>query len=301
MSGFTETLTAQYAKERAEAHEKAEFILIKAEKNAEFKNAENGLKALYGRLAFAEVSGDDALLFSLNAEKELLLKKRESALKSLNMTENDFLPQYKCKICGDTGFISAEACLCYKRRLSEIILKSLNLPQTDLSVKPDKKINAGIYKFIDEYIAKFDVSKIKNLILAGKAGTGKTYIAKYAAGSLKQKGRHVIYLSAFYLNNLFLKYHNAFERERYLYIDILLNCELLVIDDLGTEPIYKNVTAEYLLGLISERLNASKHTIITTNLSHSDIISRYGERLFSRLNEKSKIRFINIDTKDLRL
>ena len=76
--------------------------------------------------------------------------------------------------------------------------------------------------------------------------------------------------------------------------------DILVIDDLGTEPIYNNVTREYLLALISERLDKNKHFIITTNLTAEEMLSRYNERFISRLSDKNKTKFIPFNGKDLR-
>ena len=80
----------------------------------------------------------------------------------------------------------------------------------------------------------------------------------------------------------------------------MIDADLLVIDDLGTEPLYKNVTIEYLLSLISNRLENNKHFIITTNLSSAELIERYNERLISRLSDKTKNLHIPFKTKDFR-
>ena len=81
----------------------------------------------------------------------------------------------------------------------------------------------------------------------------------------------------------------------------LTDCDLLVIDDLGTEQIYKNVTLEYLLSTISERILAQKHTIITTNLTPEELLDRYGDRLYSRLMDKRIGRAIKFPDTDFRL
>ena len=74
----------------------------------------------------------------------------------------------------------------------------------------------------------------------------------------------------------------------------------MVIDDLGAEPIYKNVTLEYLLLILSERLAKNMPYIITTNLSQEQILDRYGDRILSRLNDKKHGVNIEIKGEDLR-
>ena len=82
--------------------------------------------------------------------------------------------------------------------------------------------------------------------------------------------------------------------------DCLTNCDLLVVDDLGTEPVYNNVTVEYLVALISTRLDIKKPFIITTNLNANELKARYNDRLASRLNDKQTTRFIEFKGVDLR-
>lgn len=68
--------------------------------------------------------------------------------------------------------------------------------------------------------------------------------------------------------------------EKLQYLEPLIDCDLLIIDDLGTEPLYRNVSGEYLYTIINERKITKKHTLISTNLSLDDILNRYGERIF---------------------
>ena len=103
------------------------------------------------------------------------------------------------------------------------------------------------------------------------------------------------------MNNLFLSYHTTFDDQKQNYIDALLEPDVLFIDDLGTEPVLKNVTKEYLYLLLSERTNNNKLTVITSNLELDAILSRYNERIFSRLCNKRESFVAKIEGKDLRL
>lgn len=115
-----------------------------------------------------------------------------------------------------------------------------------------------------------------------------------------QKGGSVIFVTAFKLNKIFLNYHLDFSGGYSDYIENLYDCDLLVIDDLGTENIYKNVTCEYFLSLISERITNNRHTLITTNLGAEHLRARYDDRFYSRLLDKNKTYTICFDGEDLR-
>jgi DNA replication protein DnaC len=94
-------------------------------------------------------------------------------------------------------------------------------------------------------------------------------------------------VTAFGFNNCVLKYHTTFDEQKLTHMEPLLDADLLVIDDLGTESILKNVTHEYLYVVLNERMNSKKLTVVTSNLSREGIRERYGERIYSRLFDKN--------------
>ena len=138
------------------------------------------------------------------------------------------------------------------------------------------------------------------MIISGSVGTGKSRLTECIAGELTKKGFNVVFLSACQLNTIFLTYHIAPVYDKSFYISLLSGCDLLVIDDLGTEPIYKNVTLEYLLTVLSERNSKNMPYIVTTNLTQEQLLDRYGDRILSRLNDKKQGIRIEINGKDLR-
>ena len=85
-----------------------------------------------------------------------------------------------------------------------------------------------------------------------------------------------------------------------MYAQLLCDCDLLVIDDLGSEPVYKNVTEEYLLMIINRRAANEFPTIITTNLTQEQLLDRYGDRTLSRINDKRRGIFLELKGEDLR-
>lgn len=152
------------------------------------------------------------------------------------------------------------------------------------------------FEVLDKYTSAFPTNK--NLVFIGAAGTGKTYAAQVVGAKLLDRGFSVFYITAFSLVQRFKDYIFNFERET---LDFLLTCDLLIIDDLGTEPKIKNVSDEYLLNVINERVANEKPFIITTNLSPDDILTRYDERLTSRILSKKTSFVIQMKSKDLRL
>ena len=121
----------------------------------------------------------------------------------------------------------------------------------------------------------------------GKPGTGKTFLASCMANTIMQRGYSVVFLTAFETVERMLKYHTTFDATKTTYLAPLLDCDLLIIDDLGSEGIYRNVTVEYFFHVINERRLANKTTLITSNLTVNEIGIRYGERTASRLFDKS--------------
>ncbi len=207
-------------------------------------------------------------------------------------------PKPACKFCGDTGEYKGKICGCVKMRVnSELIKKSglaeinlRSLDECDFSGLDDatKKQHKQVYDFFKkEIINNFGASKFKNVLVCGTPGAGKTFLFSVVAGELLKQSISTIYVSAFSLNNLFLKYHTTFNNSKYELLEPLETCDCLLIDDLGTEPILNNVTGEYFLELIKGRVMAGKTTLINSNLMPSDLNDRYGERIFSRLVDKS--------------
>ena len=113
--------------------------------------------------------------------------------------------------------------------------------------------------------------------------------------------RSVCFVSAFDLNESFLKYHTSFDKTKYLWIEPFIESDILFIDDLGTEPLLNNVTRNYLYLVLSERERFLRPVVITTNLLPSDLMSRYDERIFSRLGNNKYSYMWFIDGDDLRI
>ena len=136
--------------------------------------------------------------------------------------------------------------------------------------------------------------------MCGASGTGKTYLTKCIAKERIERGYTTLFASAFDLNNMFLQEHLAQSNQKE-HLQDLVDLDVLIIDDLGTEPMRKNVTKEYLLLLLNERLSKGKSTIITSNLNPEQVLFRYEERIFSRIFNKRTSLILEFKGKNSRL
>ena len=263
-----------------------------------FNELENKIGNLKLKLAKAEYNNDTNKCKEINAQIALLSTKLNDIVKSASLIKY----KYQCPICKDTGYINNKQCKCYLMQASKVILNELGIKnQTDYSLKQSNGVEElkKHYAVAQNYVNDFPSTKVNNFIFTGTVGSGKTHLSKCIFTELTVKGNNCIYLSSNELNNLFIKMHVG-EIDRVLTFEMLTESDLLVIDDLGTEPIYNNVTAEYFLPLISTRLQYNKHFIITTNLTHNEIKARYGERLLSRLSNQNETMFVTFPNQDLR-
>lgn len=302
--GTLKKITEYYRNKKSEAERIAAENFVLARKSPEFKIIDDRLSAIEHDLAFAEINGDQTLVNALENEKEILTKKRSEELKKAGLCDDDLLPNYECKKCSDTGFIGKEKCECFAKVQAKVSADFLGVPIENLpdfeSAKKIPELSLA-YEKMQSFTQKFPILKKRNVILTGGTGTGKTYLAGCVAKEIAKKGFTVIFLSSFSLNNVFIGYHSLFNPERQSGMDALINCDLLIIDDIGAEQSVKNVTNGYLLDLINERNLKNVSTIITTNLTPEKLLLKYGERIYSRIFDKRNSAVMNFSGKDLRL
>ena len=142
---------------------------------------------------------------------------------------------------------------------------------------------------------------IKNIIISGASGVGKSFLLECMLSELIKQKKYVLYTTAFTMSQNLLKYHTTFDTSKESILSPYLECDVLIIDDLGSEPIFKNVSEEYLYLILNQRLFEQKSVIISTNLTLSEIQDRYGERILSRLVSKNVSKLFKIENSDLRL
>ena len=261
---------------------------------------------------FAKQKSEKKPTNELSQDLKTIRTEKSKILSALKLSESDLLPKYSCKKCGDVGFVGTIMCDCYKKRRNEEIVKEcgLELNKNAVFEKYDTKIcrnekHAETLQKLKEKLLlwseKYPNVKKKNILISGTPGGGKTYLTQCLANKMLEKNLSVCFLSAFDMNNMFLKYHTTFDASKSSYLSPLVNCDVLFVDDLGTEPNIKNVTLNYLFVVLSERERFGKPIVVSTNLLPENILDKYGERIYSRLNSKLNSLVVFVDGDDLRM
>lgn len=274
------------------------------EKIPELRNIQNEIINLSTNQARMELLTPDEKLDekAYRAKKDELINKKTELLLA-NGYPADFLsPIYSCKDCKDTGYIDNKPCHCLKQYEITSLYKNSNL--ADILEKENfDTFNPTFYdnKHIVENLsltARENILRVKavcldfvkhfdtaydNLIFYGETGVGKTFLTHCIAKELLDTSHTVVYLTSLQLFDI-LEKNKFYKTDEYLnneQISYILNCELLIIDDLGTE-LANGFTTSQLYYFIEERHMNQKSTIISTNLSFQELRERYSERIFSR-------------------
>ncbi|WML36404.1 ATP-binding protein [Clostridium sp. OS1-26] len=231
-------------------------------------------------------------------EKITDLRIKKSELLVSNNYPLDYLDiHYKCSKCKDTGFINNTKCTCYKQKLIDLyyensdlkkILQKNNFSNFDFElyssrrtanepVTPRKNIENLVSK--SQNLIKNFSSTDENLLFLGTSGTGKTFLSNCIAKELLDNGYLVVYRTAESLIQD-LK-HVRFNNDDVLE-DLLINSDLLIIDDLGSEQITDFSKTE-LFNLLNRRLLKKNKLLVSTNYDLEDLLKIYSERISSRL------------------
>lgn len=255
-------------------------------------------------------NNDKTLLDSLNHEIENLRKEKENLLKTLQISEDYFKPHYECNICKDSGYITnkdftVSMCNCLKQRIYDEQYNKANISNLDTQnfetftdtlysdeinenkyhAKVSPKENINIIKNIClKFIENFDDKNQKNLLFTGNTGLGKTFLSSCIANEIIKKGKNVLYQTAPVMLDSIIDYRFGKTKDSNI-IDSILNVDLLIIDDLGTESMNNMKFAE-LFNIINTRLLNQKKitkTIISTNLNLNNLYKNYDERIVSRI------------------
>ena len=265
------------------------------------------------------------IVISNSPDKEIQLNQYKDKLNALKLSKNNLLKmhnipknaleiQYECPLCEDTGFLkSGEKCNCFKQALINEYYKMSNISKNfktqnfntlDLSLFSDEiipELNISskqnileISAICEMFVQNFTKENEENLLFYGDTGLGKTFMSNCIAKALLDKGFTVIYQTSFKMFEIIEEYkfhniNNSISKENY---NNLFECDLLIIDDLGTE-LTNTFTVSELFMILNTRLLNKKKTIISTNFSLSKLAETYTERTSSRLFDKfSLVKFV---------
>ena len=304
------SLLIEYDKKRINA----ENIAQKEKENLYLEFPElNEIDKKLSSLAFSSMieltkNNDKKIIDNLNSNIEALKKEKKKILSSIGERAKKLIPNYECQKCNDIGYISngnsTEMCSCLKQKIYDIEYNKSNISNlekqnfnnfnlnfysdeinkqkynSDISPRENIKLIKNIcYNFINN----FDNIEQHNLLFTGNTGLGKTFLSSCIANELLKKDKTVLYQTSSVMLDTIISYRFGKPNVSKDIYDYLLNVDLLIIDDLGTEGV-NNMKLVELFNIINSRLlTPNKKTIISTNLSLQNLFNTYDERIVSRI------------------
>lgn len=243
----------------------------------------------------------EAYLEKLKKHNDKLIRRKNQLLEELGLDTTYLDLAYECSKCNDTGYIGKEKCSCFQQKLIDYAYSQSNIKKTlteenfntfDFNFYANEPFGNEpqtpydnmklIYEHARRYVQQFPEGQ--NLLYYGQAGMGKTFLCNCIAKSILDKGFTVLYFTAFDLFNLLERYKFKKDHDDHLvdYFNAIFDCQLLIIDDLGSE-MNTGFTSSELFNCINSRILDHKSTIISTNLSIADIQENYSDRISSRI------------------
>ena len=244
----------------------------------------------------------------INNNRELI-KEKENILVSGGYPKDYLKPIYTCPICQDTGKVGTDYCSCfkqatitmlYKQSTLEKILETENFSSFDLNYYPKEPDGvhpytpydnmSNILSNVKQFVEEFD-SAGGNLLFYGETGLGKTFLSHCIAKALLDTRHTVLYQTAIHLfeevcaDAVMKKNNNSKNNEIY---DYLFECDLLIIDDLGTE-FTNSFVSSMLYDIVGTRMRRNKSTVISTNLNLKELTERYSDRISTRIFAEYKV------------
>ena len=300
-------------------HEQENRIAEVYKKIPAIKELDDSISSCAVKSARRLLDGDQGALKELRAEIADLREQKSVLLRAYGFSPDYMEMHYKCPDCQDTGYSEGRKCHCFRQAEMKYLYAQSNIEEIvtlenfstfsfeyfdDSSVLPVlgrtvrqymKQVVETCHRFVDDFSTEHG-----NLLFTGPTGVGKTFLTNCIARELIDRYYSVIYLSANDLFEVFSKNRFEYQAEEeikgmYQYI---LDCDLLIIDDLGTE-LNNSFTSSQLFYCINERMNMKRSTIISTNLSPARLRDSYTDRVTSRI--MSGYRMIPLYGGDIRL
>lgn len=306
-NAIVRTYEEKQNKNRRALEERRKYVYAHVDGYKEMEDSVASLSVEQGRKL---LEGNETALSELKFLLKNLSESKTSLLTASGFPATYLEPIYDCPDCQDTGYINGKKCHCFRQ--AEI---SLLYEQSNISRMLEKEnFSVLSYEFYEgEDLARFQnaVKECKkfignfsfhyhNLLFYGTVGTGKSFLSGCIANELIGGGYSVIYFSALSLFEC-LAYYSFDPKEKarlHSFYEDIYGCDLLVIDDLGTETTNAFINSQ-LFACLNERQLRRNATVISTNLNLEELQARYSDRIFSRLT--SNYTFCKLTGADIRI
>ena len=285
----------EYENKRERARHNAEEAKRKVEEAVPaYRETEDKITTLAVECAQKALDGEDGEVSQLKSEIASLTSKLSGMLTENGFPEDYLEERYECPDCKDTGYTDGTTkCHCLKQAILRYTYHQSNIEDillrenfdtlrydlyTDAECEKMKGVISECRRFVDDFGKKYE-----NVLLYGNVGVGKTFLTNCMAKALLDEGYSVIYFTSIRLFDILSRglYKYAESDAQDIQNDIF-TCDLLIIDDLGTEGV-NSFVAQRLFDILNERDLRRKSTIISTNLPFEEVKGRYTERNFSRI------------------
>ncbi len=273
------------------------------------------------------ILGGEAAAADLPARMDVMNRRLEALLTQHGFPKNYLDPVFRCPICEDTGYVGdpvREQCECLKTAFYTRLYQRVGLGEKveqsfdtfDLNVfsaekvrVKDKNGNESIKPYTQRemmqmlrqqcqlYAEKYPHAPTKDLLLMGQSGLGKTYLMHAMAKVLLQRGYNVLLISAYRFLETARRAYFSNQTEA---MEALIDADILMIDDMGSEPLMENITIVQWFNLINERQQRGRGTVISTNLLEDELRRRYTERIASRLLDSTQCTLLQFLGDDVR-
>lgn len=261
------------------------------------------------------LDGDEGALDRLHGELAEISSRQKRLLAEYGFSQDYLELVYGCPCCQDTGYITGpdglkKKCSCFRQQEINLLYAQSNIQDM---IARENFASLSYEYFQGEDLRRFEAAvqisrnfienfhqDYQNLFFYGTVGTGKSFLSGCIAGELLERGHSVIYFSAAGLFETLARYSFDAKSKDILYdlCEDLYGCDLLIIDDLGTETTNSFITSQ-LFSCLNERYLRSKATLISTNLNLEELRDRYSDRIFSRIT--SSFTLCKLTGRDIRI
>lgn len=256
------------------------------------------------------LDGDPKALSDLKQRLKGLSAQKADLLRKNGFPDDYLSPVYECAACRDTGYIDGRKCTCFRKAQIDLIYEQSHIREL-LETENFSTLSYEYYEgeslekftkavqICQNFVKRFYLD-YRNLFFYGTVGTGKSFLSCCVAKELMDQGCLVIYFSAAQLFDTLSK--STFDKDSNEAVsgiaDDICGCDLLIIDDLGTELTNSFVSSQ-LFSCLNNRHMRKKSTVITTNLSLGELRDRYSDRIFSRITSNFDV--CKLTGKDIRM